>query len=361
MAKYTILELRASLSLEDILEVLRRKGKVELTPSDENWPSQERIYASMLPFENQFTIKEIDTKITIPEKIEIDKIKEKYTVELTPEIIEKKERVIFSYVEIQRPKTDWYDNQDRLLSLDKRINLFESDSLFFEEDDTCYVAIQGAPKSDKVLRTKRDILHANNLLEWPKSVKSELVGIPQNFVLDSDFFYWLYYLHKEKNGRIESLSHSIFILELSGFHGTSLSETQRTKSQGDRITQLLTTNAFIFGKDDLKALRLTLQYGNEIVELELHYDGSVDLLSYDGEFANGTTLRSQAQLILIYKILLPFIQEVYQSQKKSGQWSQTVLELFLHKIGNEMITSITNQVNKLIAKHKVTPTPDSES
>ncbi|WCM61385.1 hypothetical protein [Paenibacillus polymyxa] len=372
MAKHTIIELNESLKLETIEAALKKNAKSDLTPEKGKWPRQEKIYAEFIPFNGEFRISEVETKIVMPAGYHV-KLKEEEITELefmpgiseqAATVAEKVDRIegffkeknivesvrmLYSYVRIQRARDDWFDKSEELLPLDKRINVYESDVVFFEIKNCCYAVIKGSSKSAHVARVKKDLLASMGFLNMPKGIKAEEVGIPVEYRLSSDFFYWLYYVYKERKGIINCNPYPIFLLAVSGFTGTAIADTQRTKSNGDRIAQLLTTHAFIFGKDDMKAFRLTLQYGKEIIQIELNNDGSIDLIHHSGEYARGNLQRERAELILVYKVFIPLITQAYQDDKGSKKvWGPDILETFLHKIGKEMIDSIQASIDKQV-------------
>lgn len=395
MAKYTLLKLKDGLALEQIKDDLIRNSRNDLTPPGE-WPATEKIYAEMLPFQNTFEISEVETKIVFPDVYDIETTEEDimeleeymtsseteiaasfstdmenhdlertylaYHLEETTtakeisavddnvvKIIEKNEQMLFSYIRIIRSRDDWYDDRtEELLPFDKRINVHESEALFFESGNSCYAAIKGSPNSQKVTRVKKDLLLSKGFLQFPRGLKTELVGLPSEFRLDSDLFYWMYYIYKEKGKIIRNLPDPIFIIELNGFSGTSLLNTQRTKSNGDRITQLLTTSAFIFKKDDLQALKVTLQYGREHLYIELNNDGSVDIIRHIGEYSKASVMKRQSELIFVYKVIIPLLMAAYEDDIKNKLWGPDILRGFITDIGNEMISTITRNIQKQV-------------
>ncbi|MGY3374287.1 MULTISPECIES: hypothetical protein [Bacillus cereus group] len=364
MSKHTVLRLNDGLNLERILDAIR-EGRFDLTPEDEDWPAEERLYANWVSATGRaFEINTIESILEFPTEYIIGREEEEpVTITIENEYeINYNEQILVAETVIKRPRMGWYDYQDRLLPLDKRTNFFGTEVVFFTNDNNAYVAIQGSPKSDKVNRTKNDLLIPCNLLNQITGIRTDELGLPTEMNFASDFFYWLYYIYQERERIIPCAPMPIFIIELSGFHGTALEDTQKTKSFGDRISKLLTTNAFIFADDDLKALRLSLQYGNEIIELELHHDGSVDLLSYHGVLGNTIPqYKTQNVIVYIYKILLPLLLETYGLSVNNGSWSRTVRDEFLHKIGMGMIDNITEALATLIPNRIIAEDNENQS
>ncbi|MBT2606406.1 hypothetical protein J7E55_25925 [Bacillus sp. ISL-53] len=365
MAKYTVVKLNYGRSMEEILEAINEQ-KFNLTPQDFDWPATQELFAKWVPFTARMGINRAEKTLEFPSEYTIDTGGKLETIKIAEEdfTLEYDERFIISGVEIVRPKSDWYDFDGQLLPLDKRTNSFQTEAIFFNKDDITYVAILGSPKSNKVSRTKKDLLEPCGLITHTPGIRLDELGLPAEFNLQSDFFYWLYYLYKEGQGIIPCKPVPIFIIELSGFHGTALEETQRTKSLGDRISELLTTNAFIFADDDIKALRLCLQYGQEIVELELHHDGSLDLLSYDGTLGDVIPhFKNQNVIVYIYNVLLPLLISAYESSVsvESGAWNRSMRDQFLNKIGVEMIAHITEELKKLTPNRTIGNNDENQS
>lgn len=368
MSKHTILRLNDGLDLDGILDALR-VGTFELTPEDEEWPQEEHLYARWIPTAGgELEINTVESTLNFPTEYRIEREDEEPTI-FTIEhdhIIHYDGQILVAETAISRPRMDWYDRQDRLLPLDKRTNFFGTEVVFFISNNRAYVSIQGSPKSDKVNRTKKDLLIPCNLLDEITGIRSDELGLPTEMNFASDFFYWLYYIYKEREGIIPCEPVPMFIIELSGFHGTAFEDTQRTKSQGDRISKLLTTNAFIFADDDLKALRLSLQYGNEIIELELHHDGSIDLLSYEGVLGDAIPrYKTQNVIVYIYKVLLPVLLETYGlcrgNHGGNHSWNRTVRDGFLHRIGRGMIDEINATLNTLIPNRVIIEEDENQS
>ncbi|RFB26986.1 hypothetical protein [Bacillus sp. LB(2018)] len=364
MSKHTVLRLNDGLNLERILDAIR-VGRFDLTPDDEEWPAEERLYANWVPAAGgALEVNTIERTLEFPTEYRIEREGEEPIIATIDQEYEinYNEQILVAETVIKRPRIDWYDYQDRLLPLDKRTNFFGTEVVFFTNDNNTYAAIKGSPKSDKVIRTKKDLLISSNLLNEITGIKIDELGLPTEMNLASDFFYWLYYIYKERESIIPCEPMPIFILELSGFHGTALEDTQKTKSFGDKISKLLTTNAFIFADDDLKALRLSLQYGNELIELELHYDGSVDLLSYQGVLGDVIPqYKTQNVIVYIYKILLPLLLSTYGTSVNNLSWSRTVRDEFLHKIGMEMIEEINAALITLIPNRVIAEDDENQS
>ncbi|GIM47058.1 hypothetical protein DNHGIG_26070 [Collibacillus ludicampi] len=323
MPTYTIIKIKENMNLEKVVERIKERGCFEHTPDDPKWPKNEKLFAKWIPLEEEPMITKFETGIGTNEE------------------------VVQASVEIQRPRQVWTDSQKKLLPLEKRINITQTDVIFFENGGSCYVAVQGSARSQQVNRTKRDLLEPSELIDWEEGKRTESVGLPSEYRIDPDMFYWLYYLYLEKKGEIPS-NPPMRILELSGYRGTSLEDTQYYKSRGDRVAKLLPTLAFLYGNDDLKSLRFTLNTNSEQIELELHHDGSFELVSYAGKYASvEANYKEAAQLLLVYKDIIPRLKDAYENDKDKRNWNENVRDQFNANIGRIIIERIKETLPSL--------------
>jgi hypothetical protein len=239
----------------------------------------------------------------------------------------------------ERPKRKekWFEDpttRDALVNKNDRVNTSCVKVVFFEYQDNVYVAPWLSPNS--TLNT-----FTNDLL--PDHIWGEKVRHPNDFQLENDFFYWILNSFTRGN-RIVNNNPYIAIRAWTGYHGTTQDLSHNLSGEGERISAILGTLAFLFMNDPLKALSVSIDFENERLPLVLGKKGNLQIsdAEYEGRYSNAYLDDNRRILltILVYTKILPGLFQGYHTARQNGVWNASTIEEFTHWIGDEILTRV---------------------
>lgn len=256
------------------------------------------------------------------------------------------EDVSFKYIYlkayVERAKTTVKDSHDQWLERADRINKVDSDILFFEHDTCVYVAIY-------MNYTKSTVYKINYILKdlFVENIWGTTTILPPEFHITDSTYYWL--LSKFLIGdKIISTTPNMTIDTFTGYSGAAADNAHLMTGEGERISALLGTLAFIFGDDTLKSLRLSICFeSNENFLFELSQKGNIRLIEYEGSLMFDETHKEKIILTLIlYKKIIPGIIRSYNAAEGNGEWNSQIKLQFIHSVGDQIITKVKDEMDK---------------
>lgn len=135
------------------------------------------------------------------------------------------------------------DNErTRLLPKEKRLKSQRTTVFFLEHQNMCFVAICSFDTYE-LLRVKKLIGFSN------------FEPLTQEYQITSELFMWLFYKYITKDAEI---SDSIEILKMTGFTGNVLSEENNFNGNGNSVTDLVITKAFLANNYQVIAIEIDL-------------------------------------------------------------------------------------------------------
>lgn len=151
----------------------------------------------------------------------------------------------------------------------------------------------------------------------------------------------------------------LFVTALKSFTGKTRDNVNAMRGNGNRISTILGTLAFLFNNENLKAVRPQLQFNGEVILLEVSLTGTCRI--WEEEYQGRWLLLDSERLInniviYIYVVLLPALVDSYRDNVTRGVWSQQDKIEFLQRLGNE----IKDQVNAELARLQIEDVPDDE-
>ncbi|OMD83450.1 hypothetical protein BSK49_24505 [Paenibacillus odorifer] len=332
MISITPVRLTSFTNLNEIRDVLQEYNNLDKAVQKEGWPTDERLtkrWYPIRPYEFNITQRETGTG-----EIENFIVAEAYT-----------ERVKFRKFwfkaddegeenQDDENEEEELDDQVELVPKKERITVTRANCIFFELNAQIFCAILLSP-GPKFKRIVKDLL--------PQNIWGETIMFPPEFQMPDDLLYWL--LNKFINGgRRLGNTPLVFIREWLGFHGTTQDNTHRLTGEGEQISAILGTLAFLFMNDPLKALSLDIQYEDERLTTHYGINGNckIDESEYQGVIANRyIDMDRQALLILlIYKKIIPSIVGYYDQSCDHGEWNEGLRREFTEGIGQTIIQRI---------------------
>lgn len=302
------------INLNDAENRLERSQILDETVEDDLWPAHEPLtkrWNHIHPFNNQ--IHEITSG--------------------TREVV----RFIYSegYNEREKRKDKWQENGLLVEKFD-RVNVTKVNTMFFQINNSVYAAPVMSPSTN--LNT-----YCSDL--FPGEIWGEIVKDPNDFWLSKDFYYWLLNSFTRNNGRITP---TVRITSWTGFQGVTQDAIHKLAGEGDHISAILGTMAFLFMDDPFKSLSVVIQYENERVPVLLGSAGNLEIyeFEYEGRFANayGGEQLKVLLTIMMYTKILPHLFDAYNTARATGLWNDQIKEQFRQWIGDAIISRVSDEL-----------------
>lgn len=259
------------------------------------------------------------------------------------------ERFKYIYVQalVERAKTTVKGTDGRFLDRLDRINKVTSDALFFEHNNSIYTALY-------MNYTKSSMSKINFIIKdlFVESIWGSITPLPAEYNISDSVYYWL--LSKFLIGdKIISGSPAMTIQSFTGYSGAAADNAHFMSGEGEKISALLGTLAFIFGDDSLKSLKLHVcvnaadddNYDNTLVEIE--QKGNIRVYEYDGPFCIGTPVQEKIlQTLLIYKKIIPQILNEYNSAVRENEWGDEKKKDFIKTVGEMIVDRVLCEIEE---------------
>ncbi|PKF88430.1 hypothetical protein CW306_13785 [Bacillus sp. BA3] len=305
-------------TIEDASQILFENSNLDTRPDRGEWPQGDNLRKRWLPG-------------SIGETIGVNEIV--HNEQITFKYIYLKALVERAKTTVQGPN-GWLDRPDR-------INKVESDVLFFEYDNHVFVAIY--------MNLTKNLYKLNFIVK--DLLKEDIWGtatiLPGDFHISDNTYYWL--LSKFLTGdKIISETPNMTIKSFTGYSGAAADNAHLMSGEGERISALLGTLAFIFGDDTLKSLRLSININeNENFLFELAYKGNIRLIEYEGEIAVEELHKEKILLTLfLYKQIIPGIIKSFEKAEADREWSSQNKLQFINYVGDQIITKVNEEMEK---------------
>ncbi|MGF2614204.1 hypothetical protein FZC84_16800 [Rossellomorea vietnamensis] len=235
---------------------------------------------------------------------------------------------------VKGPNGQWLDRIDR-------INKVESEVLFLEYENNVFMAVymnltKSQYKLNFILKDllKEDIWGSTTLL-------------PPEFHISDSTYYWI--LSKFLTGdKIISETPNMIIKSFTGYSGAAVDDAHLMTGEGERISALLGTLAFIFGDDTLKSLRLSINFNeNENFLFELASQGNVRLIEYEGDIATDELHQEKILLtLMLYKLIIPGIIDSFVKAEGEQEWNAQKKLEFINFVGDQILTKVNEEMQE---------------
>ncbi|WP_336865291.1 hypothetical protein [Peribacillus frigoritolerans] len=249
-------------------------------------------------------------------------------------------RYIYLRAYVERAKSTVKNSDNHFLDRKDRINSVDQNVLFFENEDNIFLAIYmnySTYAQSKINYILKDLLYEE---AWGNHTI-----LPNDYNITDDVYYWM--LRKVIMEEKILCSNPLMTLEtFTGYSGNATDNAHRMTGDGERISALLGTLAFIFREDSLKSLKIHLNIGGtENILFELFKQGNIQVFEYDGEFFDGTYEEVQNLLtVYIYKNVIPEILQSYKRANDSKDWNGEKKKFFIEHVGATMIDKVKKEL-----------------
>lgn len=314
----TILKLDRVENLEDASQKLLAGSRLDVRPEKVEWPLNDYLQRRWRAHDNQpLGVNEITSG--------------------TDETF----RYIFVNAFVERARRVVKDDQGQFLNRPDRINAVTADALFFEHNENVYCALYISNRGTKLNTILKDLLK--------EEIWGPITVFPTDYHIFDDTYYWI--INKFLSGnRVISDAPFMRIETFTGYTGTSSDEAHSMTGEGERISAMLGTLAFIFSNDPFKSLKLHGTFIEESLLFNLSSNGYVEIFEndYDGRFCVGTDEQVKILLtLLIYKIVIPHIAYTYQQALENDEWSAERRTDFIRQTGNDIIDRVQRELDEI--------------
>jgi len=305
-------------TLENTLQIIQSNSVRDRRPEKGEWPITETLEKRWHP---------------VPANEEIKITEVNYAEDETA-------RFIYLRAFVERARSTVKNSDNEFLDRNNRINSVDQNVLFFENDNDIYLAVFmnfSTYAHSKINYILKDLLFEE---AWGNHTI-----LPNDYNITDDVYYWM--LRKVIMEEKVLCNNPLMTLEtFTGFSGNASDNAHHMTGNGERISALLGTLAFIFGEDSLKSLKIHLNIDeSENILFELYKQGNIQVFEYDGDLFNGTYEEVQNLLtVYIYKKVIPEILQNYQRAKDSNDWNIDIKKSFLEHVGATMIERVQQEL-----------------
>lgn len=231
----------------------------------------------------------------------------------------------------------------KLLPNDLNQSVSDIDVLIYEFDNKIRInAFRGFSTANKILR--QFFTEAS----WGKIN-------PEKSDVNEDLLYWMFKLiiDKSTNTPLEP-DNKLYINSLKRYRGSSKDQGNNFTGEGDRISDILGTLAFLLD-NDVKLLKTRIIYHTPdvfhslVLEIKLTGTLKFDTNYYDGQFKslNNTSELTIALSILITEFIIPILIDSYKYAITNHKWNPSLKRDFIERIGDKIKERVDNEIHKV--------------
>ena len=172
--------------------------------------------------------------------------------------------------------------------------------------------------------------------------------------VSEDLLYWVFKSYIDNPRTSISNDNSLYLSSLKGYRGVTKDQNNSLKGEGDRITEILGTLAFLLN-NDLKMIRPKVTYlindEKHTVLIDIRLTGTImfEISEYKGDFNRKYELTKMTYIlsILCSRYIIPKFISSYNHAIQSKSWSAALKRDFLKRIGEEIKTRVDIELDKL--------------
>lgn len=173
--------------------------------------------------------------------------------------------------------------------------------------------------------------------------------------ISEDLLYWIFKSFIDTPRSPLYHSNCLYIKSLKRYRGVTKDQNNTLMGEGDRISDILGTLAFLLDNDDLKMLRPKITYtdqnSNHTLLIDVRLTGTLkfDMSHYSGNFVFDDNLNKLKIILSIFysRIILPIIVSSYKKARIDDIWSPILKRDFIIRIGDKIKTRVDIELQKL--------------
>lgn len=228
-----------------------------------------------------------------------------------------------AYIETSKYRRNMFEN-DELLPKAQR-TIFETvKTVFFERNHRVYAAI---------FTTSQTAL--NKIKQKLFEDETYIDTLDNDYLIDGDLFYWLFYKYEEKN---KLIAERFEVEAISGFLGNVADETHIIRGESEVTPTLLVTKAFVSKFHPIRSLNVMLKLDdyrlsfifNDLCQCSIGSSCRIPNNRYDIEVAS---------TLVIYAFILPYLSHLFDTDE---EWNPDTKTGFAKRIGEEVIKEIAD-------------------
>lgn len=242
------------------------------------------------------------------------------------------------YIETEK-RVEPYNEAGILKDREERITPFSSEILVFQEGNNLYAStLCGVTNGKKLMK-----------LLFPQEQYGIIEAV--NHELTEDILYWLFKHYIDTPDNVLSENYQLYVTALKSYMGKTRDNINAVRGEGNRISTILGTLAFLFNSEQLKALRPQIQYETESMLLEITLTGTFKLWnnSYRGRAFRTLEGKEKENALIIYAflVILPLIVECYKESSAANEWSPQLKLDFVKRLGSEIRQRVETELQRI--------------
>jgi len=276
--------------------------------------------------DNEYQV-ELKTKITAIEGFKFGSVEEEFSIG----DISLRCTGFNVYTERPRKSDIWLDERNQLKNNVELVNPYTSDFLVYEYNQEVFALGLAGINRVKALLKDAFLLQLNQI-------------IPQRFDINEDFLYWLFKRFIDTPSESLIGGEQLYITSLDSYVGKTRDNVNAMRGEGDGISIILGTLAFLFNNEELKSIRPTVQYGEEKILFEIGLTGTFKVwpISYRGKLFRAATGIKKEFLLTSYisLILIPILVKSYRGSLDKKTWSTQLKIDFIKRLGERIMKEV---------------------
>ncbi|PGT73597.1 hypothetical protein [Priestia megaterium] len=242
------------------------------------------------------------------------------------------------YTERQKRPEYWYNPNGSMKDKVDRVNPYQVNILVFQFDSKVYsIVFSGINRAKAIVKDIFTVETWGNIN-------------PVAFNINEDLLYWIFKRFIDTPRESLSDEKQVYITSLESYMGKTRDNINAMRGEGSRISTILGTLAFLFNNEELKAIRPSIQYGNEKVLVEIGLTGTFKTWpqAYRGQYFRTLTgqRKENAVAIYIFQWIIPLLIECYDENYRNNKWSPQLKVDFLKRLG----TMIRDEVDNVLLR-----------
>lgn len=242
------------------------------------------------------------------------------------------------YTERAKRPEYWLQSTGQLKANIDLINSFQADFIIYELNSNVY-----ALGSAGINRVKA-------LLKDAFELQSDEM-ITEDFKISEDILYWIFKRFIDTPAESLLNDEQLHVTSLESYVGKTRDKVNAMRGEGDGISVILGTLAFLFNNEELKSIRPTIQYGNEKLLIEIGLTGTFKLWgnSYRGrEFRQQEGKRKELMLALyVNLVIIPLLVRSYHENLKNETWSKHLKIDFIKRLGERITREVASVLDRI--------------
>jgi hypothetical protein len=227
-----------------------------------------------------------------------------------------------AYIESSRQKRNMFDAKGFILPKSER-TIFEHVKAIFFEKNNCVYLILFTTDPCVIRKVKQKLLNEEVYIN----------EINEDYRVNSDIFYWLFYKYMKKDGWITD---QFEIESIFGFLGNIADEHHTIKEVSEAAPDLLVTKTFISKFHPIRSLSVILKTRDYSLDFIIN-DANQCIIELSSILPDDKYEIDMSVAIIIYAFIIPELIKIFKNDKS---WTEIAKKGFAKSVGEDVIKEI---------------------